>query len=115
MARNEQNVPCRKRPNLQQKRSRGQLDYGDAGLLRDHEHDLGTAESESFHAKTDRGCYETRYAGPNWWREAGYRSIASERRFGTLGYFIVGLFVFSWVASIEFYKWRRFDELEQGT
>jgi nickel/cobalt transporter (NiCoT) family protein len=35
--------------------------------------------------------------------------------FGTLGYFIVGLFVFSWVASIAFYKWRRFDELELGT
>ena len=35
--------------------------------------------------------------------------------FGTLGYFIVGLFFFSWVASIAFYKWRRFDELELGT
>jgi nickel/cobalt transporter (NiCoT) family protein len=35
--------------------------------------------------------------------------------FGTLGYFIVGLFVFSWVASVAFYKWRRFDELELGT
>jgi nickel/cobalt transporter (NiCoT) family protein len=32
--------------------------------------------------------------------------------FGTLGYFIVGLFVFSWVASVVFYKWRRFDDLE---
>ncbi|MGC1617634.1 MAG: HoxN/HupN/NixA family nickel/cobalt transporter [Candidatus Acidiferrum sp.] len=32
--------------------------------------------------------------------------------FGTLGYFIVGLFAFSWVVSIVFYKWRRFDELE---
>jgi nickel/cobalt transporter (NiCoT) family protein len=35
--------------------------------------------------------------------------------FGTLGYFIVGLFVFSWVASVAFYKWRRFDDLELGT
>ena len=35
--------------------------------------------------------------------------------FGTLGYFIVGLFCFSWVASVAFYKWRRFDELELGT
>jgi nickel/cobalt transporter (NiCoT) family protein len=35
--------------------------------------------------------------------------------FGTLGYFIVGLFFFSWVASVAFYKWRRFDELELGT
>jgi high-affinity nickel-transport protein len=32
--------------------------------------------------------------------------------FGTLGYFIVGLFTLSWVASIAVYKWRRFDELE---
>jgi nickel/cobalt transporter (NiCoT) family protein len=35
--------------------------------------------------------------------------------FGTLGYFIVGLFVFSWLASVAFYKWRRFDDLELGT
>jgi nickel/cobalt transporter (NiCoT) family protein len=34
--------------------------------------------------------------------------------FGALGYFIVGLFVFSWLASIAFYKWRRFDDLELG-
>jgi nickel/cobalt transporter (NiCoT) family protein len=32
--------------------------------------------------------------------------------FGTLGYFIVGLFALSWVLSIAFYRWRRFDELE---
>jgi len=32
--------------------------------------------------------------------------------FGTLGYFIVGLFALSWIVSIAFYKWRRFDELE---
>jgi high-affinity nickel-transport protein len=32
--------------------------------------------------------------------------------FGTLGYFIVGLFVFSWAVSVAFYKWRRFDDLE---
>lgn len=32
--------------------------------------------------------------------------------FGTLGYFIVGLFVVSWVVSIAVYKWRRFDDLE---
>jgi high-affinity nickel-transport protein len=32
--------------------------------------------------------------------------------FGTLGYFIVGLFAFSWVVSIAVYKWRRFDQLE---
>ena len=32
--------------------------------------------------------------------------------FGTLGYFIVGLFALSWIASVAFYKWRRFDDLE---
>jgi high-affinity nickel-transport protein len=32
--------------------------------------------------------------------------------FGTLGYFIVGFFAISWIVSIAFYKWRRFDELE---
>jgi high-affinity nickel-transport protein len=32
--------------------------------------------------------------------------------FGTLGYFIVGLFAFSWIISIAVYKWRRFDDLE---
>jgi high-affinity nickel-transport protein len=35
--------------------------------------------------------------------------------FGTLGYLIVGLFVLSWIVSVGFYKWRRFDELELGT
>jgi nickel/cobalt transporter (NiCoT) family protein len=35
--------------------------------------------------------------------------------FGTLGYAIIGLFAFSWIASIWFYKWRRFDELEVRT
>ena len=32
--------------------------------------------------------------------------------FGKLGYFIVGFFALSWVLSIAFYKWQRFDELE---
>jgi len=31
-----------------------------------------------------------------------------------LGYFIVGLFALSWVVSVAFYKWRRFDDLEAG-
>jgi nickel/cobalt transporter (NiCoT) family protein len=35
--------------------------------------------------------------------------------FGTLGYFVVGLFVFAWILSVAFYKWRRFDDLELGT
>jgi len=34
--------------------------------------------------------------------------------FGTLGYFIVGLFIVSWIVSVAFYKWRRFDDLELG-
>jgi nickel/cobalt transporter (NiCoT) family protein len=34
--------------------------------------------------------------------------------FGTLGFFIVGLFALSWIVSIAFYKWRRFDDLEPG-
>ncbi len=37
------------------------------------------------------------------------------QNFGTLGYFIVGLFAFSWIVSVAFYKWRRFDDLELGT
>jgi len=32
--------------------------------------------------------------------------------FGTLGYFIVGLFALSWIVSIVVYKWRGFDDLE---
>jgi nickel/cobalt transporter (NiCoT) family protein len=35
--------------------------------------------------------------------------------FGTLGYAIIGLFALSWIASIWFYKWRRFDDLEVST
>jgi high-affinity nickel-transport protein len=32
--------------------------------------------------------------------------------FGVLGYFIIGLFAFSWILSITIYRWRRFDHLE---
>jgi nickel/cobalt transporter (NiCoT) family protein len=32
--------------------------------------------------------------------------------FGTLGYFIIGFFALSWILSIAFYKWKRFDDLE---
>jgi high-affinity nickel-transport protein len=32
--------------------------------------------------------------------------------FGTLGYIIIGIFIFSWVVSIAFYKMRRYDEIE---
>lgn len=34
------------------------------------------------------------------------------QNFGSLGYFIVGLFLLSWVASIAIYRWRKFDQLE---
>ena len=32
--------------------------------------------------------------------------------FGALGYFIIGLFLMSWIVSIAIYKWFRFDRLE---
>ena len=32
--------------------------------------------------------------------------------FGVLGFFIVGVFALCWAASVAFYKWRRFDDLE---
>jgi high-affinity nickel-transport protein len=32
--------------------------------------------------------------------------------FGMLGYFIIALFVLSWVVSVAIYKWHRFDEIE---
>lgn len=34
--------------------------------------------------------------------------------FGVLGYCIVAVFGLSWILSIAFYKWRRFDDLEFG-
>lgn len=35
--------------------------------------------------------------------------------FGTLGYFIIAIFALSWILSIAFYRWRRFDEIEAQT
>jgi high-affinity nickel-transport protein len=32
--------------------------------------------------------------------------------FGLIGYFIVGLFILSWLLSVAIYKWRRYDDLE---
>jgi high-affinity nickel-transport protein len=32
--------------------------------------------------------------------------------FGVLGYLIIGLFALSWILSIAFYRWRKFDHLE---
>ncbi len=34
--------------------------------------------------------------------------------FGTLGYFIIGLFALSWIFSLALYKWRRLDDLDAG-
>ncbi|WP_158792138.1 HoxN/HupN/NixA family nickel/cobalt transporter [Granulicella sp. L60] len=31
--------------------------------------------------------------------------------FGTLGYLIVGFFALSWIISVAYYKWRRFDDI----
>jgi high-affinity nickel-transport protein len=42
-----------------------------------------------------------------------WRLIAKlNENFGVLGYAIVALFAFSWIASIWFYKWMRFDEMK---
>jgi high-affinity nickel-transport protein len=35
--------------------------------------------------------------------------------FGVLGYFIIALFALSWILSIAYYRWRRFDHLELST
>ena len=32
--------------------------------------------------------------------------------FGVIGYFIVGLFIFSWLISVAIYKWRGYDEID---
>ena len=40
--------------------------------------------------------------------------VKLNENFGTLGYFIVVLFVLSWVVSIAVYRWRRFDDLKLG-
>ncbi len=34
--------------------------------------------------------------------------------FGTLGFYIIGFFVVSWIVSIAIYRWRDFDALEVG-
>ena len=35
-----------------------------------------------------------------------------DNNFAVLGYFIIGIFVASWIASVAIYKWMRFDEFE---
>ena len=34
--------------------------------------------------------------------------------FGTVGYVVIGLFVFAWVVSVAIYRWKRFDDIELG-
>jgi high-affinity nickel-transport protein len=48
-----------------------------------------------------------RYNGRFWDTVRGLND-----NFGTLGYLIVGFFAVSWIVSIAFYKWQRFDDLE---
>ena len=44
---------------------------------------------------------------------SGWNQIVRlNRNFGLLGYGIVALFTVCWIASIAFYRWRRFDQLE---
>lgn len=38
--------------------------------------------------------------------------IALNDNFGILGFFIIGLFALSWIVSIAFYRWRRFDGID---
>ncbi len=43
----------------------------------------------------------------------GWDAIARlNDNFGTLGYFVIALFALSWIISVAFYKWRRFEDLE---
>jgi len=54
-------------------------------------------------------------AGHFGWSGAFWRVVLRlNGNFATLGYFIIGIFALSWIVSIAFYKWRRFDELEFG-
>lgn len=41
--------------------------------------------------------------------------VSLNENFGEVGFLIVGLFVLSWVVSIAFYKWRRFDQIRTDT
>jgi nickel/cobalt transporter (NiCoT) family protein len=43
----------------------------------------------------------------------GWEAIARlNDNFGTLGYFVIALFALSWIISVAFYKWRRFEDFE---
>jgi high-affinity nickel-transport protein len=46
--------------------------------------------------------------GGGFWGAIG----AINDNFGILGYFIIGVFVLSWLGSVVFYKFMRYDDLE---
>jgi nickel/cobalt transporter (NiCoT) family protein len=55
-------------------------------------------------------------AGQFGWTGTFWNAVSRlNENFGTLGYLIVGLFVVSWIISVAFYKWRRFDDLDLPT
>ena len=50
--------------------------------------------------------------GP-FWNMIGY--VTDDENFGKLGFIIIGLFFFSWMASILIYRRNRYDEIEVNT
>jgi high-affinity nickel-transport protein len=46
--------------------------------------------------------------GGGFWGTIG----ALNDNFGALGYIIIGIFVVSWIGSVAFYRFKRYDELE---
>jgi len=45
-----------------------------------------------------------------------WRAVATlNENFGSLGFLIIGLFVFSWLGSAIFYRLKGFDELETSS
>jgi high-affinity nickel-transport protein len=50
---------------------------------------------------------EFNLSGPFWDPIA-----ALNNNFGTLGYVIIGIFMLSWIASVTFYKVKRYDDIE---
>jgi high-affinity nickel-transport protein len=49
--------------------------------------------------------------GGGFWGAIG----AINDNFGVLGYAIIGIFLLSWLGSVVFYKFKRYDELEVNT
>ncbi len=46
--------------------------------------------------------------GGGFWGEIG----AINDNFGLLGYIIIGIFALSWIGSVAFYRFMRYDDLE---